>query len=72
MRREAILIQRINWPRMIDSTIAPLGFDCCALGAYRRLLQHNRRYSGRAGKFGVPRFTPSPSEMRPVEIPGLR
>jgi hypothetical protein len=47
MRREAILIQRINWPRMIDSTIAPLGFDCCAPGACRRLLQHNPSLSRR-------------------------
>jgi hypothetical protein len=29
---------------MIDSTTAPLGFDCYALGAYRRLLQHNQSY----------------------------
>jgi hypothetical protein len=39
MRREAILIQEIDQPRKIDSSGTPVGFDCCALGGYRRLLQ---------------------------------
>src|SRR5664280_2837646 len=40
--RRAILIQKIDPPRNIDSSGAPIGFESCALGGGRRLLQQNR------------------------------
>jgi len=42
MRREAILIQEIDQSRKIDSSGTPIGFDSCALGGCRRLLQQYR------------------------------
>src|ERR1019366_8489061 len=40
--RRATLIQKIDPPRKIDSSGAPIGFESCALGGGRRLLQQNR------------------------------
>jgi hypothetical protein len=42
VRREATSIQRIKRWRMIDSSAALLGVDCCAPSACRRLLQQYR------------------------------
>jgi hypothetical protein len=39
--RRATLIQKIDAPRKIDSSGAPIGFESCALGGGRRLLQQN-------------------------------
>src|SRR5450759_4485959 len=39
--RRATLIQKIDPPRNIDSSGAPVGFESCALGGGRRLLQQN-------------------------------
>jgi hypothetical protein len=40
--RRAILIQKLDLPRKIDSSGVPVGFESCALGGGRRLLQQNR------------------------------
>jgi hypothetical protein len=40
--RRATLIQKIDPTRNIDSSGAPVGFESCALGGGRRLLQQNR------------------------------
>jgi hypothetical protein len=39
--RRATLIQEIDLSRKIDSSGAPIGFESCALGGGRRLLQQN-------------------------------
>ena len=40
--RRATLIQKIDLPRKIDSSGAHIGFESCAVGGGRRLLQQNR------------------------------
>jgi len=40
--RRATLIQEIDLARKIDSIDAPVGFESCAVGGGRRLLQQNR------------------------------